>query len=362
MRDNIMHDVLKNKHKNELLAQREEASGASIIQNLPTRITLNTNTNCNLNCSHCGFSDGGLDKNSQMSKNMLDIIADQVMDTASEVVTTTRGEPFLFDHFNYLVQLISKYYCRLGIYTNGMLLDEERIILILPFLKDLKISYDAVRKLTFKHLRNGASLDLIHYNIRRFNKIRKASKIRLQPKLTVQYTLMRSNIEELPEMISLHDKLLFDRLALSHYYIFDRTQTNESLLFHQQLCDQILEDLVEKCTQKGIEPFFPRLFNGSVQNMANLCNNGTCTYLYTETWIEPNGDVRPCFFPDSPVVGNILRDTFTYIWNNERYQQLRKSVNAEEPKYSRCKECAIRMQFDPSYSKPYTYKAFELYQ
>jgi radical SAM protein with 4Fe4S-binding SPASM domain len=57
--------------------------------------------------------------------------------------------------------------------------------------------------------------------------------------------------------------------------------------------------------------------------------------------VDPNGDVRLCCdaWNDAGRMGNIVRESFRDIWNNERYTSFRKGMLARKPPYARCLAC-----------------------
>ena len=353
------------KFENERKANLEESQDKEIVTAMPVRVNLNTNNDCNIKCNMCGFS-ARLDVSQRIEKvrmnfDMLVKVADELFPAAWEIIPTTRGEPLLYDNFEELVGLVGKYCCRLGLYTNGILLDEDFSRMIIPYINDLKVSFDGATKSTYETLRTGSKYEKVIENIHIFNSLRDNYRYTPPPTVTIQYTLMRSNIEELPSAVKLAAELGADRIAASHVYIFYPSQKSESLYFHQNLSDNQLNKAFRVANKLGLRVFFPRLFSGNHTTMPHLFDSGTCSYLYKETWIEPNGDIHPCFMPDSPVMGKLNKQSFKEIWNGASYRRMRMTVNSEKPSFSRCLNCPIRMQFDPSYQRGYQEEGFMFY-
>lgn len=354
------------KFENERIANLEESQAKEIVRSMPVRVTINTNNHCNLQCQLCGFSsktstwrEGG--QKTTMEWELLTQVSEQLFPTAWEIIPTTRGEPLLYTNWEELIELISKNRCYLGLYTNGTLLDEKISIKFIPYLNDLKISFDGATKGTYENLRQGANYERVIDNIRLFNSLRKNYHYTFRPTLTIQYTLMKSNIEELPTVVKLASDIGADRIAASHVYIFYPDQKEESLLFHQDICDSNLNASQQIAKSLNITIFFPRGFSDPI-NSTCLFKCGTCSYLYKETWVEINGDVHPCFMLDSPVMGNLYEKSFQAIWNDIPYQTMRRTVNTESPYFFRCLNCPIRMQFDFNYVKGYNKAGFIFYE
>ncbi len=354
------------KFKNERLANLEESQSKEAVTAMPVRVTLNTNSDCNLQCQLCGFSSKTSKCRAEYQKTTMDWelvtqLSEQLFPTAWEIIPTTCGEPLLYKNWEELIELINKNRCYLGLYTNGMLLDEKISIKLIPYLNDLKISFDGAVKSTYENLRQGANYERVIDNIHLFNSLRKNYQYTFRPTLTIQYTLMKSNIEEFPAMVKLASNIGADRIAASHVYIFYPDQKEESLLFHQDICDLNLNSSQQIAKSLNIIIFFPRSFSNSI-NSNCLFKSGTCSYLYKETWIDINGDVHPCFMLDSPIMGNLYKKSFKTIWNDIPYQNMRRTLNTESPYFFRCLNCPIRMQFDPNYLKGYNKAGFLFYE
>lgn len=358
-------DLPRLKFENEQRANAEEIEGKERLSAMPVRVTLNTNNNCNIHCRFCGFSskkDAVIGSGRiKMEADVLEKAADELFPTAWEVLPTTYGEPLLYDRLTELVDFVRKNHCRTSLYTNGTLLDRNILSLLMPYISDLKVSFDAATKSTYETLRSGARFEKVIEGIRLFDSLRNNYRYTKPPTLTIQYTLMRSNIEELPAAVELAADLGADRIAASHIYVFFRSQRDESLFFHQELSDSLLKEAYDVARCLGIRAFFPRPYHGSAETMAQLFRSGTCSYLYKETWISTNGDVHPCFMPDSPVVGNLIEQPFKEIWNGPIYSRMRRTVKTQKPVFPRCQDCPIRMQFDAQYQGGYKETGFVFY-
>ena len=79
-------------------------------------------------------------------------------------------------------------------------------------------------------------------------------------------------------------------------------------------------------------------------------NNKTCYFPWFSTYIEVNGDVRPCphfmFTPDEGKMGNVFEQSFESIWNNEHYTKLRQAFKKRHRPYTPCETCIPQGLFD----------------
>ena len=73
-----------------------------------------------------------------------------------------------------------------------------------------------------------------------------------------------------------------------------------------------------------------------------------CEFLWRKTYVAIGGDVRPCCVFGSPVVGNLLQDSFEAVWNGEAYRQMRQRLVRGDPAPV-CRGCThIRTVTDPA--------------
>jgi len=66
-----------------------------------------------------------------------------------------------------------------------------------------------------------------------------------------------------------------------------------------------------------------------------------CGWIYSSTTIMVNGDVVPCCYDPTGkyVLGNVFHENFYDIWNNEKYQYIRKQVANDSNNFDLCQLC-----------------------
>lgn len=353
-------NTISSKFKNEMLANDAENHKNIIVNNMPVKLTIHTNKNCNLNCGFCGYSSKQTSNpNDIMSLDTLNLIASEIFPTSNVVIPTTYGEPLIYPYFDEFIEKVRHYRNRLSMYTNGDLLIKNRIISIMDILNDIKISFDGATRETYEKIRNLSNYERVFDNVKLFLKLRKEIKFLPPPSLTFQYTLMKSNINELPEFVKIISELGADRLAVSHVYSFHPNKDYEMLIDDQDNSNEMLSETKLLTKKYGIDFFYPRKYGANIDaEFSSIFSKNTCSYLYQETWIDAQANVRPCFFPDGPVLGNIKNSSFSEIWNGEGYQEMRRTVNADKPYFDRCSKCPIKMQFSNSIDLKYDKSGF----
>lgn len=347
MKNDMSDDLIK--AKNNHLATAHESSKDLSLKSLPSRVNLQTNNSCNLDCPLCVYRD---EPSFEMSTELLNKVASELFPSAMEVLPSTRGEPMMFSRLDELIDLCDQNQSLISLYTNGTKTNKKRWEKIAAVASDIKFSIDSVDDIKSNILRPNASLKIIAGTISNLHNIF-AEDFKGGRTITIQTTMCKSNKDEWTEILKKGKEWGADRMALSHCYFSPGGHIKESLLLHKRRSDIALRDWLNASRSIGMIPFYPRPFFSEADGMSVVFPYSTCHYLYHEVWIEPDGSVRPCFFPDSPCLGNIYDKTFDKIWNEKGYKSLRSGFVTGDFPYWRCGSCPIRSQFctsGPEYS------------
>jgi radical SAM protein with 4Fe4S-binding SPASM domain len=161
---------------------------------------------------------------------------------------------------------------------------------------------------------------------------------------------MRRNVEEFPQFVRLAHELGADEVNASHLIVMRKEQNDESLLFHKELCNRVLEEARSVANEVGIrlsqpppyvlEPVAPAPEQATPGRKGERV---TCPYLWQQSYISVDGTVMPCCHPQQPVVGNLREKSFREIWNGPLYQEMRARLDTADP-YPCCKNCPVLEQ------------------
>lgn len=133
---------------------------------------------CNLKCSHCCVDAG---KNNKQTDILSTIDIFSIIDKLKELnpanITVTGGEPLMRDDiFEILKYLSLNYEGKVFLMTNGLLINEDNVKSIIPYVNHIDISVDGVDEETCSSVRGKGvfnkvldAVDLLHKN--NFNKI-----------------------------------------------------------------------------------------------------------------------------------------------------------------------------------------------
>jgi radical SAM protein with 4Fe4S-binding SPASM domain len=206
-------------------------------------------------------------------------------------------------------------------------------------------SVDGHKAETVEAIRVKAKLPVILGNIENLIRTRERMGKHL-PRITVRYTLMRMNIEELPMAVHQWGKMGIDTVVCNYVSLANGIDRKESLFFHQELTRQHFQKARQAAGR------YPHLTLELPELITDQTRYRTrpkkCMQPWNFVMIDTNGAVLPCYQSfEALSMGNIYTErhsTFDTIWNSHRYQSLRATVNAqaENPLHRYCARCESR--------------------
>lgn len=333
------------------------------------RITLDTNPDtCNLNCimceDHSPYALTTKEKKQQgrlrpfMRRNMLEkLIRDAAAMGVREVIPSTMGEPLLYPHFDVFLDLCHEFNISLNLTTNGTFPspDKDKNVeywanRIVPIGSDVKISWNGASDKTQSAIMLGANLGQHIDNAKRFIAVRDEWRDRHYCSLTMQLTFLRSNLDEIPDLLELAIKLGFDRLKghqlWEHFPEIRNENLRNDIIFAERW-----NAIVKHCHQRvakhnkdAITPFrLDNFFPLHLDNLNDISPNGECPFLGKEIWVDPSGRFNVCCAPDQlrkelGDFGSVETSSLADLAKSEEYINLMNTYH-EHPL---CKQCTMR--------------------
>jgi radical SAM protein with 4Fe4S-binding SPASM domain len=347
----------------------------------PFEIVWNFTYKCNLRCKHC-YENAGDTKLPELStdeaKQVIDILS-KLAGIGLPALSFSGGEPLARKDFFELAAYAKKHIPYVSIASNGTLITKDAARRI----KDAGVDYveisidgatpqvhDTFRGIpgaferaiqgvrncveegldtciaTVLHRDNVAELDklvdlvkemgvrFIHFNYIPTGRAKAYVELDLTPE-------ERLHVLEIigKEVITLYLQAKEEELK------YGKSSTKVDRFF--STCPQyavVTKELSEKCGEKFMVEAHYAAKKG-VENVANFLGGCGAGRLYCA--IEPNGDIKPCvFFPtnNETVLGNILKDNFEEIWDNDpllwklriREDMEAYAINGEEVGCGKC--------------------------
>ena len=278
------------------------------------------------------------------------------------------GEPFTYPH---LFELIGE--CKEGtaviFKSNGVLLNPTNIENVVKYkVASISISLDAATPETYRKIRSNDFFDKILLNIKNLNEYKRSKQVNY-PEIMINMTLMRQNIEELPQFIELAGNIgvkevQLKRLNEDRKYVlkrddFEFNYEQQHLHRFKELNDLIMEEAYEKAQELGIgihfwgKPFFDEKIKHDLINplycemIGQDCMDPWRRVLHTpigdtieiqqckDPWqklhISNSGMVRNCC-SQSAFLGDLKKQSLHQIWNGKKIQKIRRKIlNNEVP-------------------------------
>jgi len=297
--------------------------GKPIIWGMPTTLTIEPTTACNLGCPECP---SGLKSFSRPTGNIATQTAEKVMadlkPSLSYVNFYFQGEPFIHKSFFQLVHLAHKN----GIYsassTNAHFLSKENAIKTIESgLDKLIISLDGTTQEVYQSYRVNGELSKVIAGTKTLLEERNTRKSKT-PFIVFQFLVVKPNEHQISEARMLAKEIGVDDITFKTAQIYNYQNgsplipENEKYSRYKQLEDgtyAIKNQLDNQCW---------RMWRGSVM-----------------TW---DGKVVPCCFDKDATheMGNVQNLHFRDIWKSPVYNQFRMGVLKSRSEIDICKNCS----------------------
>jgi MoaA/NifB/PqqE/SkfB family radical SAM enzyme len=345
--------------------QDEYGRRDSIVPYFPKDLTIETTTDCNLNCVMCWRHSGGILDRKHLPTEQLEQLVPYLRQ-AQFIQLHGCGEPLLSPAFWRALELIgtdSKETKCVSINTNGLLLNKDNIErLINSPLENINVSLDAATPNTYRRIR-GADFNVLLNNIRNFVRMRDQAGAKL-PLLYLNMTLMRANLEELPQFIRLVSQLKGDR---AYFWLMHDSPDHVSSAwrierdgwtfdYKEQLpsrCPALTNRMVrlalDLASELGVSVeagtktrlWLPEESQNSqgedtpvtgadrsklvVPDSEECLEDMDCDSPWRWLVIPIDGQVRACCHMQKPI-GDLHRETIEEIWNGKMMQEVRIAI------------------------------------
>ncbi|PIE67496.1 MAG: hypothetical protein CSA23_03455 [Deltaproteobacteria bacterium] len=341
--------------KSDLLEQAE------IVSSYPSRIWLESSTKCNFACRMCYNTNVMEGVGQDMSLSVFNKIKTSLFPVLTAVDLQGQGEPLMAEHFDSFYESAIEYGIRPAMVTNGSLLSRKRIEQFVNDGVQLIISMDGVTPETYGLLRPTYKVeklrDKIDYGCRLRDEADNPAGFSMNficiatnktahgiPQL-IEYAIsckagfiMVTALEGdflPPDIQQLIVDPIRDRNKL-YYLEAARMMAEANGLSYSMPLKYELPSQSASCKrqEKAVvrQAVLPRLLQQIAEDKkpGNTAYPGICTMPWSHCWVNNDGTVRPCCIHSKPM-GNLLKQTFDEIWNGPEYQELRRTINSENP-------------------------------
>jgi MoaA/NifB/PqqE/SkfB family radical SAM enzyme len=238
------------------------------IRDMPQWVSFQNTYTCNLKCPHCethGTPEGREYHNNRernMSDDMLGRLMAETLPTADDFTLSLSGEPLATPNFEAVLEQASQYGAKLDLITNGTLLTKRRLTALIPHARRIQISIDGATKPTFEAIRLGAKFEHVMRNVRVLTRACELIPQHLRPQISFSYTIMGSNIRELPIIVRLARDLAVPTVNCHFITVLYDYVKNETVNRHKGLYNFYRQKAVKAAQSLGVELNLPSPFAG----------------------------------------------------------------------------------------------------
>jgi MoaA/NifB/PqqE/SkfB family radical SAM enzyme len=219
----------------------------------PEFASIETTMKCNLQCPMClPFLDGSTVNGRHMDPAAFEQIARAVFPYVDSFQPTISGEPLLTRGLDRMLELAAEYGVRTEYYTNGTLLNDRMIAMVLPTLGKMCISFDGATKETFEVLRKGARFEGVVRNLERLSAAIRELPQGSRPSVGLAVTVMEKNVRELPALVELAHRLRFDFVSIAHLLPVVAEMQPQSLVHHVELAKEWIQKALDRAEALGV--------------------------------------------------------------------------------------------------------------
>lgn len=251
-------------------------------------------------------------------------LLDQVSPSLYYLNLYFQGEPFLHPQFTEMVKYAKSKNINVSTSTNGHFLTPEDVQKTIESgLDRLIVSLDGTDAATYKQYRAGGDFEEVTAGIREIVRQKKSTGSE-NPKIILQFLILKSNQHQLFEIRKLGKDLGVDKVELKTAQFIDFAQGNP-----------LMPDSRYSRYYK-IKPADGR----SLYKIRNRMPDH-CFRMWSSAVITWDGMVVPCCFDKDAqhIMGNLKTHTFNEIWKNRGYKEFRKKILNSRKSIDICTNC-----------------------
>jgi radical SAM protein with 4Fe4S-binding SPASM domain len=292
----------------------------SLEPNLPSTITIDPASTCNLKCPLCPTGLGKLNSGTIfMPFDRFKLIVDRIP-SLEHICLFNWGEPFLNPSIFKMIKHANKRKARVTIHSNFSLKkgDDFHRRILESELDNLVVSLDGASQDSYSKYRIGGDLDLVLSNIDTLRKMRDSLGLR-DPRIIWKFLVNRFNEREIDEARKMARDLGIE-FETAFFGLSD------------DLPGFDLGDGFEKRKAFWL-PANKRLRHPYYRGEYTVpLFNSICTQLFETVTVGPDGKVFPCcWVTDSRhAFGDLTKESLEDIWTNSKYVSSRNLFLKEE--------------------------------
>lgn len=313
----VLHHSTPRRLANLMLVETERLLGLTRLRGRPYVVFVDPINLCNLRCPLCATGMGEIQRTRQrMDYEHFKKVIDRLSPSAYEVSLYNWGEPLLHkDIFEMIKYARSKNLAT--VMSSHLSVNKPELMdqILDSGLEELTVSIDGVTQDVYEKYRVKGNLELVLSNLRRLIAMREERRS-VTPVIEWQFIVFKHNEHQIDAAKRMADEIGVDLIRFIPAGLpFDATVDRKQALAKQYYSsDPLFRYQDPEATSFRDAPFRQR---------------GGCYYLYRSVTVNPDLGVAPCciVYDDKYDFGQLEREDFGDIWNNERYQSARSEFS-----------------------------------
>ncbi len=303
-----------------------------VLDSYPRRLVLELTNACNLNCVMCGRNAADF----KLTSFDMDIFKslEPLFDTIEEVTLMGWGEPTIHPNFLEMLEIINKHSARKYFCTNGMTLDKIKNAIFDYKVDVFAVSLDGATYETNKKIRRGSDLNKIVANLKEIVKIKKERNL-TYPYINFVFCAMKSNIEELPDLVKLASDVGVDEVKVVYLTAFNKLLAHEVLWDEKEKTKEIFNKAEELADKLNISLKLPYLIG---EDPAKDKAHKDCYVAWRDFFVGSDDYIRPCMSTNVEFFKYNKDVDFKTMWNDKKFIEYREKVNTENMD-KMCRHC-----------------------
>jgi radical SAM protein with 4Fe4S-binding SPASM domain len=321
----------------------------------PRELYVEVTNRCNSLCVTCPLTFSPQETEHYLALEEFTALVDQ-FPGLRRVVLQGIGEPLLNRQLAAMIRHLKDRGVYVVFNSNAILLSPKRQAeLVDSGLDELRVSCDSSTPETYARIRGVNVLPKVLKNVGEMMQTRRRLGAE-RPRVSLWFTGVKENIEELPGLVDIAAGLGVDEVYLTRMVFFgEGLATEDQSIYNASDGEQarvlgIVAEAGRRAQAQGVSfksagalaPLDYASGPGEVRNPWQGCRRP-----WRLGYVTANGNALPCCvapFTDVPyddlILGNVKDGGFNAVWNGDRYREFRRRHQSDDPPEA-CRRCGL---------------------
>lgn len=328
------------------------ASPLSLTPPLPRSLYLETTSRCNSLCETCILTFGGREPQRDLSWDEFRSVVDQ-FPVLERVLLHGIGEPLLNRDLPRMIAALKARGAHVLFNSNAITLSRAMArALIDAGLDELRVSLDGSTRATYARIRGVDAFDRVMGNLEGLAGLKGELQVS-RPSVSLWFTALRDNIEEIPGLVPLALRARATGIHLQRLVYNGLGVATEEQSLYGRLHEReagLIQSAERAARAEGLE------FSASGATAPEVSLTpakvgqpwSACRRPWTLAYVTVSGNVLPCCIApwitghyEGIILGNLYRQSLEEVWWGDRYQTFRRDLQTDRPPEP-CRGCGVK--------------------